>query len=162
LKPGSVAVLCWAALTWPLGVYADQVGNQVGNQVGKQGVELTTPLTALPGDAVRGRAVVASRQSGLCLLCHSGPFPEERFQGNLAPELSGIAQRLSGGELRARIVDARRLNPETIMPPYFSTDGLARVAGSFAGQTLLSAQQIEDVIVYLQSLKTQAKPIEAF
>jgi sulfur-oxidizing protein SoxX len=162
LKPGSVAVLCWAALTWPLGVYADQVGSQVGNQVGKQGVELTTPLTALPGDAVRGRAVVASRQSGLCLLCHSGPFPEERFQGNLAPELSGIAQRLSGGELRARIVDARRLNPETIMPPYFSTDGLARVAGSFAGQTLLSAQQIEDVIVYLQSLKTQAKPIEAF
>ena len=158
MKPGSVAVLCWAALTWPLGVYADQVGNQVG----KQGVELTTPLTALPGDAVRGRAVVASRQSGLCLLCHSGPFPEERFQGNLAPELSGIAQRLSGGELRARIVDARRLNPETIMPPYFSTDGLARVAGSFAGQTLLSAQQIEDVIVYLQSLKTQAKPIEAF
>jgi sulfur-oxidizing protein SoxX len=158
LKPGSVAVLCWAALTWPLGVYADQVGSQVGKQV----VELTTPLTALPGDAVRGRAVVASRQSGLCLLCHSGPFPEERFQGNLAPELSGIAQRLSGGELRARIVDARRLNPETIMPPYFSTDGLARVAGSFAGQTLLSAQQIEDVIVYLQSLKTQAKPIEAF
>jgi sulfur-oxidizing protein SoxX len=123
---------------------------------------MATSLTALPGDAVRGRAIVASRQSGLCLLCHSGPFPEERFQGNLAPELSGVAQRLSGGELRARIVDARRFNPETIMPPYFSTDGLARVAGSFAGQTLLNAQQIEDVIAYLQSLNTQAKSNGAF
>jgi len=154
LKPGAVAVLCWAALTWPFLVHADQAGGQV--------VEMTTPLTALPGDAVRGRAIVASRQSGLCLLCHSGPFPEERFQGSLAPELSGIAQRLSGGELRARIVDARRLNPDTIMPPYFRTDGLARVASSFAGQTLLGAQQIEDVIAYLQSLKTQAKSTEAF
>ncbi len=154
MKPGSVAALCWAALTWPLLVHADQAGGQV--------VEMIMPLTALPGDAVRGRAIVASRQSGLCLLCHSGPFPEERFQGNLAPELNGIAQRLSGGELRARIVDARRLNPDTIMPPYFSTDRLARVAGSFAGQTLLNAQQIEDVIAYLLSLKTQAKSIEAF
>jgi sulfur-oxidizing protein SoxX len=125
-------------------------------------VDWTVPLTTQPGDAVRGRAIVASRQSGLCLLCHSGPFPEVRFQGNLAPELTGIAQRLSVSMLRARIADARRLNPETIMPPYFRTDGLARVAGSFAGQTLLNAQQIEDVITYLQSLKTQAKPTEAF
>jgi len=154
LKPGSVAALCWAVLTWPLSVHADPAT--------VPGVELTAALTAQPGDTVRGRAIVASRQSGLCLLCHSGPFPEERFQGNLAPELSGIAQRLSGGELRARIVDARRLNPDTIMPPYFSTDGLARVAGSFAGQTLLTAQQIEDVIAYLQSLKTQAKSTGAF
>ena len=154
MKPGSVAVLCWAALTWPFLVHADPAGGQV--------VEMIMPLTGLPGDAVRGRAIVASRQSGLCLLCHSGPFPEERFQGNLAPELNGIAQRLSGGELRARIVDARRLNPDTIMPPYFSTDRLARVAGSFVGQTLLNAQQIEDVIAYLLSLKTQAKSIEAF
>ena len=117
-------------------------------------------LTSQPGDAVRGRAIVASRQLGLCLLCHSGPFPEERSQGNLAPELSGIAQRLSVGELRARLVDARRVDPDTIRPPYFRTDGLARVAGSFVGQTLLNAQQIEDVIAYLLSLKTQAKSIE--
>ena len=128
----------------------------------ESGVDWTVPLTTQPGDAVRGRAIVASRQSGLCLLCHSGPFPEVRFQGNLAPELTGIAQRLSVSMLRARIADARRLNPETIMPPYFRTDGLTRVAGSFAGQTLLNAQQIEDVITYLQSLKTQAKPTEAF
>jgi len=158
LKLGSVAALCWAALTWPLLVQADPTVVQGV----ESSVDWTVPLTTQPGDAVRGRAIVASRQSGLCLLCHSGPFPEVRFQGNLAPELTGIAQRLSVSMLRARIADARRLNPETIMPPYFRTDGLARVAGSFAGQTLLNAQQIEDVITYLQSLKTQAKPTEAF
>ena len=158
MKLGSVAALCWAALTWPLLAQADPAVVQGV----ESGVDWTVPLTTQPGDAVRGRAIVASRQSGLCLLCHSGPFPEVRFQGNLAPELTGIAQRLSVSMLRARIADARRLNPETIMPPYFRTDGLARVAGSFAGQTLLNAQQIEDVITYLQSLKTQAKPTEAF
>lgn len=158
MKLGSVAALCWAALTWPLLAQADP---PVVQGV-ESSVDWTVPLTTQPGDAVRGRAIVASRQSGLCLLCHSGPFPEVRFQGNLAPELTGIAQRLSVSMLRARIADARRLNPETIMPPYFRTDGLARVAGSFAGQTLLNAQQIEDVITYLQSLKTQAKPTEAF
>jgi sulfur-oxidizing protein SoxX len=158
LKLGSVAALCWAALTWPLLAQADPAVVQGV----ESSVDWTVPLTTQPGDAVRGRAIVASRQSGLCLLCHSGPFPEVRFQGNLAPELTGIAQRLSVSMLRARIADARRLNPETIMPPYFRTDGLARVAGSFAGQTLLNAQQIEDVITYLQSLKTQAKPTEAF
>ncbi|NBW45812.1 MAG: sulfur oxidation c-type cytochrome SoxX [Betaproteobacteria bacterium] len=146
-------------MTWPLLVQADPAAVHQGVE---SGVDWTVPLTTQPGDAVRGRAIVASRQSGLCLLCHSGPFPEVRFQGNLAPELTGIAQRLSVSMLRARIADARRLNPETIMPPYFRTDGLARVAGSFAGQTLLNAQQIEDVITYLQSLKTQAKPTEAF
>lgn len=158
MKLGSVAALCWAALTWPLLAQADPAVVQGV----ESSVDWTVPLTTQPGDAVRGRAIVASRQSGLCLLCHSGPFPEVRFQGNLAPELTGIAQRLSVSMLRARIADARRLNPETIMPPYFRTDGLARVAGSFAGQTLLNAQQIEDVITYLQSLKTQAKPTEAF
>lgn len=154
MKLGSVAVLCCAALAWPWLARAEPSASQ--------GAEIAAPLAAFPGDSARGRAIVASRQAGLCLLCHSGPFPEERFQGNLAPELTGIAQRLSAGELRARIVDARRLNPETIMPPYFRTDGLARVAGSFAGQTLLNAQQIEDVIAYLQSLKTQSRPTEAF
>jgi len=158
LKSGSVAALCWVALSWLSLAQADPAVVQGV----ESGVDWTLPLTAQPGDAARGRAIVASRQSGLCLLCHSGPFPEERFQGNLAPELSAIAQRLSVGSMRARIVDARRLNPETIMPPYFRTDGLARVAGSFVGQTLLNAQQIEDVIAYLQSLKIQARPTEAF
>ena len=114
--------------------------------------ELPTSLTGAKGDPVRGRAIVANRQVGLCLLCHSGPFPEERFQGNLAPDLRSAA-RLSEGEIRARIVDPRRSNPDSIMPAYYDTGGLTRVAPSFRGKTLLSAEQIEDIVAYLLTIK---------
>ncbi len=112
------------------------------------------PLTAVAGDAVRGRAIVANRQLGLCLLCHAGPIPEERFQGNLAPDLAGAGARWSAGQLRLRIVDASRANPATIMPAYFNSDGLNRVPAALRGKTILSAQQIEDVVAYLQTLRT--------
>ena len=117
------------------------------------GDEIPASLTGAPGDPVRGRAIVGNRQVGLCLLCHTGPFPEERFQGNLAPDLSGAGARSSAGALRLRIVDASRLNPNTIMPPYYRVDGLARVAPSFRGKPILSAEQIEDVVAFLMTLK---------
>ena len=110
-------------------------------------------LTGAPGDPARGRAIVASRQVGLCLLCHSGPFPEERFQGDLAPSLAGAGSRSTEGQLRLRIVDASRLNSATIMPPYYRTDGLARVAANFRGKPVLTAEQIEDVVAYLTTLR---------
>ncbi|HVQ62543.1 MAG TPA: sulfur oxidation c-type cytochrome SoxX [Burkholderiales bacterium] len=110
-------------------------------------------LTGAKGDPSRGRAIVANRQVGLCLLCHTGPFPEERFQGDLAPDLSGVGARLSEGQIRARIVDPARFNPDTIMPAYYKTEGLARVAAAFRGKTVLSAEQIEDVVAYLAGLK---------
>jgi len=115
--------------------------------------EITEPLANQPGDAVRGRAIVLSRQSGLCILCHSGPFPEERFQGTLAPDLGVSAQRLTESQLRARIVDASVFNPETIMPAYYRPAGSNRVASSYAGKTLLTGQEIEDVVAFLMSLK---------
>lgn len=111
------------------------------------------PLTAEPGDVARGRSIVANRQVGLCLLCHPGPLPEERFQGNLAPDLTGAGSRWSEGQLRLRLVDARRLNPASLMPAYYRTDGLTRVAATVQGQPLLSAQQIEDVVAFLRTLK---------
>jgi sulfur-oxidizing protein SoxX len=114
---------------------------------------IPAPLSAAPGDAQRGRAIVASRQRGLCLLCHSGPFPEERFQGDLAPSLAGAGARLTVAQLRLRMVDSRKLNPETIMPAYFSTEGLVQVGAAFQGRTLLSAEEIEDVIAYLATLR---------
>jgi len=110
-------------------------------------------LTGAKGDPARGRAIVASRQVGLCLLCHSGPFPEERFQGNLAPDLRGAGARWSEGQLRLRIVDSGRINPATIMPAYHRTEGLTRVAPAWRGKTILSAEQIEDVVAFLLTLK---------
>jgi sulfur-oxidizing protein SoxX len=110
-------------------------------------------LTGVPGNATRGRAIVANRQAGLCLLCHSGPIPEERFQGNLAPDLAGAGARWSVGQLRLRIVDASRLNPATIMPSYHRIDGVARVAAAWQSRPMLSAQQIEDVVAYLATLR---------
>lgn len=110
-------------------------------------------LTGAKGDAVRGRAVVANRQVGLCLLCHSGPFPDERFQGNLAPDLKGVGARLSEGQLRLRIVDSSRINPASIMPAYHRTEGLVRVGPAWRGKPILTAEQIEDVVAFLMTLR---------
>jgi sulfur-oxidizing protein SoxX len=115
--------------------------------------ELPPPLTGTAGDPAAGRKIVLDRHVGLCLLCHSGPFPEERFQGNLAPDLTGVGARLSAAQIRLRIVDASRVNPNTIMPPYFRTENLDRVAPAYRGKTVLSVQQIEDVVAFLATLK---------
>jgi len=117
------------------------------------GDAIPASLTGKPGDPARGRAIVANRTVGLCLLCHSGPIPEERFQGTLAPSLAGAGARSTPGQLRLRLVDAARLNPDTIMPPYYRLDGLTRVAKNFDGKPILTAEQIEDVVAYLATLK---------
>jgi sulfur-oxidizing protein SoxX len=105
------------------------------------------------GNPERGRAIVLNRHVGLCLLCHTGPFAQEKFQGTLAPDLTGVGSRASEGQLRLRIVDASRLNPQTIMPPYYRVTGLYRVAPAFRGKPLLNAEQIEDVVAYLATLR---------
>jgi sulfur-oxidizing protein SoxX len=114
---------------------------------------LPESLTGRTGDPARGRAIVANRQVGLCLLCHSGPFPEERFQGDLAPDLRGAGARWTEGQLRLRIVDSGRINPATIMPAYHRTEGLVRVAPAFRGLPILSKEQIEDVVAFLTTLR---------
>jgi sulfur-oxidizing protein SoxX len=110
-------------------------------------------LTGIKGDPARGRAIVANHTVGLCLLCHSGPFPEDRFQGNLAPDLGGAGARWSEGQLRLRIVDASKLNPDTIMPPFYRTDDLTRVATDYRDKPVLTAVDVEDVVAYLMTLK---------
>jgi sulfur-oxidizing protein SoxX len=117
------------------------------------GDTIPVSLTGAAGNAERGRAIVVNRQVGLCLLCHSGPFPEQKFQGTLAPDLTGAGSRSTAGQLRLRLVDASKLNPETIMPPYYRVDGLNRVAPSFQGKPILTAEQIEDVVAYLMTLR---------
>ena len=105
------------------------------------------------GDATRGRALVANRAQGLCLLCHTAPIPEERFQGNLAPDLAGAGKRWNAAQLRLRLVDPQSLNPQTIMPSYHRQQGLTRVGSHWQGKPILDAQQIEDVVAWLLTLK---------
>jgi L-cysteine S-thiosulfotransferase len=117
------------------------------------GDAIATSLTGASGDAARGRAIVINRTAGLCLLCHSGPFPEERFQGDLAPNLKGTGARWSAGQLRLRIVDSHKINPDTIMPAYYALDDLNRVAPAYRGKPILTAEQIEDVVAFLATLR---------
>jgi sulfur-oxidizing protein SoxX len=111
------------------------------------------PLTNDAGNVENGRRIVTERQTSLCVLCHSGPFPEARFQGDLATNLAGTGSRWTEAQLRLRLVDASRLNPQTIMPSYYRTHDLARVGWQWRGQPVLNAQQIEDVVAFLRTLR---------
>lgn len=117
------------------------------------GAGIEQPLTSTPGDAARGRALVADRQRGLCLLCHSGPFPEERFQGTVATSLAGAGARWSAAQLRERIVDSRRIDPSSLMPAFHRSEGLTRVGPAWRGKPIFDAQQVEDVVAFLQTLR---------
>ena len=116
------------------------------------GDAIPEPLTNARGDATRGRALVVERTS-TCILCHNGPFPEQQFQGDLAPSLAGAGSRWSEGQLRLRLVDSSRLNEATIMPSYYRVDGLSRVGPTWRGKPILSAEQIEDIVAYLVTLR---------
>lgn len=114
------------------------------------GDAIPAPLVAdRPPDADRGRAIVTGRDAN-CILCHA--VPGVQFAGDLAPSLAGTGARWSVGQLRLRLVDSTRLNPETIMPAYYRVSGLRQVAAGYAGRPLLEADQIEDVIAYLRTL----------
>lgn len=117
------------------------------------GDAIPASLTGSHGDAARGRAIVASHNTGLCLLCHSGPFPQDKFQGTMAPDLAGAGARWNEGQLRLRIVDASKFNPQTIMPPFYRVDRLTRVAPAYRGKPVLTAVEVEDVVAYLMTLK---------
>ncbi|MFN0185193.1 MAG: sulfur oxidation c-type cytochrome SoxX [Aquabacterium sp.] len=117
------------------------------------GVQAATATATMPGDPARGRAVVASRSVGLCLLCHPVPIPEQRLQGNLAPDLAGVGARLGPDELRQRLLDPRAFNPDTIMPAYGRSDGFNRPAPGVAGRPVLTPQQVEDVVAWLATLR---------
>jgi sulfur-oxidizing protein SoxX len=142
-----IAALIVAGLAFVRAASADEL---VPYEIAGGGI--AESLTGSPGDAVRGRALVLARTT-TCILCHSGPFPETRFQGDLAPDLTGAGNRWSASQLRLRLVDASRLNPETIMPSYYRKDGLVRVGRNFTGKPILSAVEIEDIVAFLATLR---------
>ena len=131
------------------------VASAAPGEVSIVGDAIPRSLTGRQGDAARGRAIVVDRTRGLCLLCHAGPFPDQRFQGDLSPSLAGAGSRWTPGQLRLRLVDGRRLNPDTPMPSYYATDGLTRVGEGWRGKTILSAEEIEDVVAFLATLTAQ-------
>lgn len=110
------------------------------------------PLAA-PGDAARGRALIVARESANCVLCHTVPETAVRFAGTIGPPLAGIGQRLTAAQIRLRVADNLLVNPASVMPSYYKTSGLDRVATVYAGKPILSAQEMEDVVAYLSSLR---------
>jgi sulfur-oxidizing protein SoxX len=116
---------------------------------------IALPLLGAVGNAERGRAIVANRQLSMCLLCHQAPIDEVRFQGDVSTNLAGAGSRWNAAQLRLRMVDARVQNPATVMPSYYRVDRLTRVASSWRDKPLLDAQQIEDVIAWLQTQQTR-------
>lgn len=110
-------------------------------------------LTGKPGDPKKGRALAIARKKGNCLACHMMPIPEQDDHGQIGPALYGVANRMSVPELRLRIVDPKVVNPNTAMPAFYRTEGLHRVRKQFRGKPILTAQEVEDVVAYLSTLK---------
>lgn len=111
------------------------------------------PLSEHPGDPERGRRIVLDRERGDCTVCHAMPLPERQFHGTVGPDLDGVGSRYTAGELRLRLVDSKVITPETTMPAYYRVEGLHRVLERYRGKPILTAQEIEDVVAYLLTLK---------
>jgi sulfur-oxidizing protein SoxX len=143
------AVGCWLVTALCVGLPVAATAQQVVFEGGA----VSAPLTAAPADATRGKIVFVQREKGHCILCHALPDPEVRFAGNVGPPLAGVGSRLSAAQLRGRIVDPTQHEPDSVMPAYYRTSNLNRVARPYASRTVLSAQDIEDVIAYLLTLR---------
>jgi sulfur-oxidizing protein SoxX len=111
-------------------------------------------LTGQAGDPVAGRSVFANRKQGNCLACHmNDDLTEESFHGEVGPPMDGVADRWSQGEMRAIVTNSKKVFEDTIMPAFYIDSGYARPLEDFAGKSILTAQQVEDVVAYLMTLK---------
>jgi sulfur-oxidizing protein SoxX len=147
--PAILAVLAWLATSWP----SPGARAQEAAAIRVVNGEITRPLTDSPGNPARGRSIVRDLAHATCLICHAMPIPEEPDHGDIGPSLVGVGARSSEGALRLRLVDPKAINPDSIMPSYFRIDGLNRVWTPFVGRPVYTAQQVEDVVAYLASLK---------
>lgn len=118
------------------------------------GYMVPEPVAAQPGDPENGRVVFIDRQLGNCLGCHVvSELQDEAFQGEIGPALDGVADRLEPGMIRMQVINPKVINPGTIMPAFFRLDGLTDVLDPFEGKTILTAQEVEDVVAYLGTLE---------
>ena len=150
--PGAQGAAWWLFASVALAAYssvatAQTVPHTITND------SIVTPLTAQAGDVNRGREIASSRQIGMCILCHQIPNSPDKFQGDIATQLAGAGARWSVPQLRLRIVDSRRMNAESVMPAYHKVAGLSRVGAAWRDKPILDAQQVEDVVAWLATLK---------
>jgi sulfur-oxidizing protein SoxX len=150
-----IAALAGAAAATTESVAASAVKSEPGNLAGFSVIADGIPkaIGGATGNAERGRALILGREAANCVLCHAVPEPSLRFSGNLGPPLGGVARTLSVAQLRLRIVDNMRVNPTTIMPSYYRVEGFDQVAGAYRGKPILDAEQIEDIVAYLATLR---------
>ena len=140
------------ALSFALSTNAIAAEKMMMKYVIKDGA-IAKSLTGKPGNAANGRKLAINRKLGNCLACHVMPIPEQTFHGLVGPDLNGVASRRSAGEVRLLIVNPKLANPDTIMPAFYRKDGLHRVMKKFQGKTMLSAEQVEDLVAYTMTLK---------
>ncbi len=111
-------------------------------------------LTGVAGDAANGRKVFMNRKKGNCLACHvNDDMSEQSFHGEVGPELNGVADRWETAELRGIVVNAKKMFDGTIMPAFYRDAGFNRTLKKFDGKAILSAQEIEDLLAYISTLK---------
>ncbi len=127
-------------------------GDRLASSVRIAGDAIPQPLDGRLGDPARGQQIFASREDGHCVLCHEVASLDAEFQGNVGPALTGIGTRLTAGQIRYRIVDAQGIWPDTVMPSYYRTGDLRQVGNEYSGSPALDAQQIEDIVAFLETL----------
>ena len=137
------------------GSEAAAVNNEVGSstRIVVVGDSIPAALGAANGDAGRGRALLVARDDANCVLCHAIADTAVRYSGNVGPSLDGVGRRLTAAQLRLRVADNLRVNPNSVMPSYYRVEGLDRVAEAYLGKPILSAGQIEDIVAYLTTLQ---------
>jgi sulfur-oxidizing protein SoxX len=156
MKPALLATAVASFLAIP--AFAEEVPYTAIEWV--DGLAIETPLTSAEPDLENGKALM-NKGSGNCIACHSvTELSHLQWHGEIGPVLDGVADRYTEAELRGMLVDSKRWFPDTMMPAFYRTEGFIRVGDAYTGKPLegevmplLTAQQIEDVIAYLLTLK---------
>jgi len=144
-------LLIFISLTPNVATAMDVKGMMSYKVVGKS---IPKSLTGKPGDPKKGLKTAVNRKKGNCLACHTIPNVKQADHGEIGPPLMGVAKRYKEGELRLRLVNPKKLNPDSIMPSYYRTSGYTRVQKKWKGKTIISAQDVEDILAYLKTLNT--------
>lgn len=124
---------------------------------------ISESLTGTPGNPDEGMVIMTTNALGNCVACHAiAAMPDVPFQGNIGPQLDGAADRWTEAQLRGIVVDAKHTFPDSFMPGMYKVGPFIRPGIAYTAkppekpediQPILSAQQVEDVVAYLMTLK---------